>query len=145
MHSAVKIAKYFVDKSNQENDMTPMKLLKMVYIAHGWMLALYDRPLISEDVEAWKYGPVIPELYRALKKWGGDEVDELPDEWRVELDEDEQNILEHVYENYKGYSGVALSAMTHAKGTPWTTVGGGALGRIIPNEVIRNYYKSFVT
>ncbi|MCC7437458.1 MAG: DUF4065 domain-containing protein [Armatimonadetes bacterium] len=47
--------------------LTPMKLLKLVYIAHGWHLGIMGKPLISDEVQAWKYGPVIPKLYsRAL-------------------------------------------------------------------------------
>ncbi len=38
--------------------LTPMHLLRLVYISHGWMLAIYGRSLFHESVEAWKYGPV---------------------------------------------------------------------------------------
>jgi uncharacterized phage-associated protein len=43
--------------------LTVMKLLKLVYIAHGWYLAFADKPLISEKVEAWDYGPVRASAY----------------------------------------------------------------------------------
>lgn len=29
------------------------------------MLGLYGVPLIRDDVQAWKYGPVIPQVYHA--------------------------------------------------------------------------------
>ena len=32
--------------------LTPMQVLKLVYISHGWMLGLHQRPLFEEDVEA---------------------------------------------------------------------------------------------
>jgi antitoxin SocA-like protein len=54
--------------------LTPLQVIKLAYIAHGWMLALYQRPLISDSIEAWKYGPVIPTLYHALKKYGAGSV-----------------------------------------------------------------------
>ena len=60
------IANYFLlkDKS-MKNDV--MKVLKLVYISHGFHLALTNDPLIKENVMAWQYGPVIPELYFQLK------------------------------------------------------------------------------
>ena len=52
--------------------LTPLQLIKLTYIAHGWMLTLYGRPLIVDEVEAWKYGPVIPDLYQATRAvWRG--------------------------------------------------------------------------
>jgi len=42
------------------NPLTPMQVLKLAYIAHGWQLGLHGRPLINEPVEAWKYGPDLP-------------------------------------------------------------------------------------
>ena len=38
-----------------------MHAIKLVYLCHGWMLGIYGRSLIGEPVEAWRYGPVVPE------------------------------------------------------------------------------------
>ena len=38
-----------------------MQVLKLVYYCHAWMLGLYGRPLIRQPIEAWRYGPVVPE------------------------------------------------------------------------------------
>ena len=67
MNSAKAIANYFLDKSI---DLTPMKIIKLVYIAHGWHLAITDKPLIEDYVQAWEFGPVIPDLYHEFKKYG---------------------------------------------------------------------------
>ncbi len=141
MHSAVKIAKKFIDKSSSAPDMTPMKLLKLVYMAHGWTLGLYNKSLISEDVEAWKYGPVIPELYREIKGFGKTPVPSLPDSYTVQLDAEEQNIVDQVYEKYNKFTGVQLSSMTHAEGTPWHQVWNTVGCDVIPDEMIREYYR----
>ena len=62
-YKALAIANYYIDKANVED--TPLdhlRLQKLVYLAHGWHLAIHGRPLIEESVEAWKYGPVIADL-----------------------------------------------------------------------------------
>ena len=65
MHSSIRIAVEFLELAKNQThykEITTMQLLKLVYIAHGWMLGLYDKPLISDEVEAWQYGPVIPKF-----------------------------------------------------------------------------------
>lgn len=43
----------------------PMKLQKLVYYAQAWSLVRDNEPMLSERFEAWRYGPVCPELYRS--------------------------------------------------------------------------------
>ena len=145
MHSAIKVAKHFVDRANEAGvtDMTPLKLMKITYIAHGWMLGVHQRPFFSEDVEAWQYGPVIPELYREAKKFGRGPVTHLPDEYDFELDADEESIIQQCLNNYGHATAGQLVALTHEKGTPWdVTVKkyGHGPGVTIANETIEAYY-----
>ena len=55
---------------------TPMQAIKLTYIAHGWHLAMTGRPLLRDQVQAWKFGPVLPELYHALKAYGNGPITE---------------------------------------------------------------------
>lgn len=64
MHNSLAIANYFIELTkNYDNLVSPMKLQKLVYFAHGWCLAHADKPLINEKVEAWQYRPVVSSLY----------------------------------------------------------------------------------
>lgn len=75
MHNPLAIANYFIELAkNDDNLVSPMKLQKLVYFAHGWCLALADKPLINEKVEAWQYGPVVGSLYREFKKYGNEGI-----------------------------------------------------------------------
>lgn len=40
--------------------------------------------LIDEQIEAWKYGPVVPSLFHDLKKYGNQPVDGLIDDLSVD-------------------------------------------------------------
>ena len=40
-YSAIAIANYFVDCSKGKSDLTPMKMQKLIFIAHGWYLAYF--------------------------------------------------------------------------------------------------------
>jgi len=64
-HSSISVAKYLLDNKEEDSgpSFSPMKIIKLVYIAHGWMLGINGLPLMKDPIEAWRYGPVIRELY----------------------------------------------------------------------------------
>ena len=49
------------------DDLTNMKLNKLLYFAQGYYLKKYGRPLFDNAIEAWEHGPVVPEVYSAYK------------------------------------------------------------------------------
>lgn len=122
--------------------LTPMQLLKLVYIAHGWALALLGRPLIKDHVEAWQYGPVIPTLYSAVREYKSDPVVfpiEVPA--RERIDPEDQELIEQIVDIYGNLSGPALSRLTHKPGSPWArTFREGSFGLAISNDVIEDHY-----
>ena len=145
MHSSIRIAVEFLElarKQTHYKEITTMQLLKLVYIAHGWMLGLYDKPLISDEVEAWQYGPVIPNLYKEIKSYGGGPVESINLGEKTDLNEQEKETLQQVFDEYSGLSGFSLSAITHTKRTPWYEVWHENKYNLkIPNHLIKNYYK----
>ena len=100
---------------------TPLAAMKLVYFCHGWMWAIHDRPLIIERVEAWRHGPVIPELYHYLKRYRWRPITEaLAGSDNPEpFDKDELGIIDQVLGVYGKFSGTYLSALTHVVGSPW--------------------------
>ena len=138
------IANYFISKGKDHGKFfTPLQLIKLVYIAHGWFLAFFKKPLLREPVQAWKYGPVVPSVYHAAKKYGGASVTELlagagnPNEI---LDAQEKELLDEVLKKYGHYSGIELSSITHKKGTPWQETWNGRFFQDIPDKLIEAYY-----
>lgn len=66
---------YLFDKAAQEGiALSPMKAIKLVYFCHAWYLGATSKPLLTEPVEAWTYGAVVPSLYQALKIYGADNI-----------------------------------------------------------------------
>ena len=132
---------------------TAFKLIKLTYMAHGWSFVNFDRVgLVSEPVEAWKFGPVYPDLYNALESCGPSPVETVPrnvHEERhasVELNGNELALIDAVYERYKKFRENELSVMTHMEGTPWHTVWNSGQGRFsaIGDDLIRSYYEQIV-
>lgn len=138
------VANYILQLAQDNGDsLTPMQLLKLTYIAHGWFYGINGRPLICDPVEAWQYGPVIPRLYDEIKRYRGGAITSKIPRWRADkLDEEEQDIIKQVYDVYGKFTGPQLSNMTHAPGTPWyLTYEDGAFGRRISDDLIEEHYR----
>ena len=128
-------------RSNEGEPTTPLHLVKLVYIAHGWTLGLLEHPLIRERVEAWKYGPVIPAVYHRYKPFGGSHIDLRAKSRRAEIPDDQRAVVEAVEEAYRRFTAIHLSALTHRKGSPWyITFHKYGQNAIIPNPLIQRYY-----
>ncbi|QDX27224.1 DUF4065 domain-containing protein [Sphingomonas suaedae] len=142
MRDSRSVANRFLDLALERGDaVTPMQLLKLVYIAHGWMLGLHGRPLIRDEVEAWQYGPVIPRLYNAIRRFRSQPVEGPLSAENAALDATEDSIVRQVYDIYGNRSGPALSRLTHQKGSPWDAVyDHGSYGTVIPNDLIEDHY-----
>lgn len=154
------IANYFLGLAERnEKSITPMKIQKLVYFAHGWHWAIKNEPLVDEDIQAWRFGPVIYSLYREFKEFGDQAITRRAINMRVnpennELEKHEPEIdrkdnlnelLEKIWEVYGEYSAAQLSNMTHEKGSPWDQVvskcgGSVPMGIDIPDEIIKDYF-----
>ena len=75
-YTAQNVAKYLIRLASREcvgddgerEGITNLKLQKMLYFAQVYFLATMNRPLFSDRIEAWEYGPVVPCIYRQYKK-----------------------------------------------------------------------------
>ena len=143
------VARQFLDIAQADappKPLTLLQLIKLTYTAHGWSFVNLPKPLVSEDVHAWKYGPVFPDLYIALRQFGSRPVSEVPKSSRelesgTELEELEVDLVSEVYKEYSDFSGAELIQMTHREGTPWhKTWQVSQSGVVIGNDLIREYY-----
>lgn len=153
LYSPKSIANYFLELAAANGQsISPMKLQKLVYYAHGWFAGHTGRPLIDEAVEAWQYGPVIPSLYHEFKRFGAGNITTKATDWEgLELkevaaptDESLRKFLENVWKSYGQYTGIRLSEMTHAPDGPWDQTwkdSAGVRGADIPFERIASHFK----
>ena len=145
-HDARAVANRLLDLAEEDgNRLTPMQALELVYFCHAWMLAIRERPLIEQPIEAWEYGPVISDVYHAFKKHRHDYITSrarVPD---AKFDDVEDGIIRQVYRKYGYLSGIRLSQISHAPGSPWEQVWETNRRKsIIPNGMIKDYYSQKV-
>ena len=141
------VARRFVDAAKEAGKrFTPLQLQKLVFLAHGWAFPLLGRQLVDERVEAWRYGPVFPELYVALKRYRACGVREVPESARervtnrvneVTLNEVEGRMIDLVHEKYGSLTGPMLIELTHREASPWHSA---EEGRVIGYHLIRDFF-----
>lgn len=123
--------------------LTPMQLVKICFIAHGWSLGLRSKPLFLNKIEAWEYGPIIPDLYKATKTHGKQVIplDKIGDVNKIDVESEDFNFMVKVFEKYGRLDGVTLSYDTHKAGSPWSQAYEPEKCSIIPDGLISDYYK----
>lgn len=149
------IAFAFVTKGIEDGiPVTQMKLQKLVYFAHGLHLAVMEKPIIKEMFQAWKFGPVVPEIYHDFKVYGSspitdietlkifDLVGDFDDEKLKALDKYTKQCIDTTWSTLKNSNALSLSAWTHKEGSPWHKFyKEGVTDITIPNEEIQRYFK----
>lgn len=126
------IANTFLQRARDDGvtDVDQLKIQKLVYCLHGWNLATRGEPVVGEMYEAWPYGPVLSSLYHEFKGSGrkpisiyAQDIDPSTGEKNslkiAESNTEFYEVFNRVWSSYKNYTGMQLSMLTHADGTPW--------------------------
>ena len=152
------VANSFLDTANAAGEpLDPMKMQKLVYFSHGWHLGFGEGSLCAEYAQAWRWGPVFPDLYHNVKVWGsgpvlkplqvfvpfaeGSHQRENPvippeDDFAIRL-------IERVWEVYGHLTGLTLSQITHEQGGPWQVTREkhpDERSVVIPNHLIKEHF-----
>ena len=124
-HGAKAVANYFLERARDDRvRVDPMKIQKLVYIAHGFYLGFTKEPLVEEGFEAWTYGPVCRTLYKEFRMFGSGQITKLArNKFSTprlpESAQRERKILAFVWKRYGDLGSIDLSKKTHEKEGPW--------------------------
>lgn len=118
--TALAVADYFVWISNKEGKpVTNKKLQKLIYYAQAWSLALSNKKIFDDKIEAWVHGPAVRSVYVQYKKFGFSPINEAPAEKKIEkLPQDVQNFLKDVWTVYGKFDAEYLELLSHSE-MPW--------------------------
>lgn len=124
------------------DDLTNMKINKLLYFAQGYYLKEHGIPLFDDKIEAWEHGPVVPDVYSLYKEYGDKPIKDFDDTGAADkVDSEEKRVLYDVAKEYGKYTASALRNMTHVIGSPWDRVyQPDQLHKMIPVAVMREYF-----
>lgn len=147
MYKIFDIANWFL----QKEFMDQKKVQKLCYYAQAWHLALFDKPMMNCEFEAWAHGPVCRELWNELHPFSYFDIprDKLKSQAVVITTASDLEFMERVWETYGEFSGYQLEVLTH-KESPWINARGGIpefqkCTSVISNDDMKNYYKTLYT
>lgn len=143
-YTAENVAKYliylasqaFVGDNKEREGITNLKLQKMLYFAQAYYLSKIGKPLFSDQIEAWKYGPVIPDVYNKFKSKGSNPI--IYEQDNSSLSEEDKETIKNVWNTFGGYSASRLVDIAHAH-TPWKDAYQTS-GKIISHKALKDYY-----
>lgn len=147
--NANQVADFFIRQSDVESgdNITHLKVQKLLYYAQGWHLALHDKPLFSEAIQAWAHGPVCPTVWKRFKDKN---FTPLTEENTIydgsELKRSELNFLSEVWTVYGQFTAKRLEEMTHSE-EPYLNARGNLAEyarstTVIPQSAMKRYFKS---
>lgn len=118
MYTASVVANNILIRGLEE--ITPMKLQKLLYITYKEYLTTTGNKLFNEPFEAWRYGPVVRCVYDEFKSFGSRPITEFAKDAEGKafmvseaLDPKLKTVLDDVFARYSGESGIDLSKLTH--------------------------------
>lgn len=134
-YKVLDVSRYVINYSNEkEYGISNLKLQKILYFIQAFFLISASKSCFKEKIEAWDFGPVVPEAYREYKQFGGGDIPSISyiidfnDEniWESDIVEYEDDIISKsdkqrimaVVDKFADYSATDLVSITHAQ-TPW--------------------------
>lgn len=136
------VAKYILSFADPEEGevVTHLKLQKLVYYAQGFHLAFFNEPLFQERIEAWRHGPVAPDLYAMMRGYGSGPIP-APEGFDAAevLSGEQMELLDEIYHVYGQFSALRLRDMTHDE-PPWKEADGRGFNCEITHEAMRAFF-----
>lgn len=143
MRTANEIAEWIVRYSAGDlgAPVDPMSLEKLTYYSQAFYLALFDEPLFADEIQAWKWGPVIPPVYKRYQAFGGSPI-LIEEEGASEVGEQVEVFLSQIVGFFQRYTASTLSRATHVE-EPWAYAS-KTDDNVIRQIDIRAYYRSLM-
>lgn len=152
------VARYIINYSNRlEYGISNLKLQKLLYFVQAEFLAFTEKkqPCFAEEIEAWGFGPVVPEVYQEFKQYGSSNIPtiikyyEINDDWEIAEKKYDENCIEpqdretidQIVDGFADYSASALVNITHNQ-DPWIKTYEEGMNRVISKRVIKEYFEN---
>lgn len=141
----IQVAEYFLNKAATYGEcLSFIKLSKLIYIAHGYSLALGGGNLLDEDIEAQNFGPFMRYIYNnyypKLQRYTHS-VQFNKKRYKCTAPDNIIPLLDRVWDTHNKLTCTQLSYLSHKDGSPWHTAIKNGM-KFIPNDIIKKYYES---
>lgn len=157
-YNVLEICRHVINYSNEHDyGISNLKLQKVLYFIQAYFLInkIDHTPCFDEKIEAWDFGPVVPEAYHEYKQYGSGDIPTIKSYFlfdngniwnskRVEYDNDiispdDKKLIDKVIDKFANYSATDLVSLTHRQ-SPWIDAYAPYQNNEITIESIRGYF-----
>lgn len=95
-----------------------LKLQKILYFIQAKFLVEKNTPCFSEKIEAWTFGPVIPEVHQQYKIFGNAHIPCVDVQDDFKISEQDKVLTDNMIDKCSKFTASQLVEITHRQ-TPW--------------------------
>lgn len=141
MHDVIDVAEYMVNycEVNLNKPITNLQLQKFLYYVQGVTLAIKNIPMFINEIEAWRYGPVVPDAYYWFNDNSSNKISGIKPKNSV-LNNEEKSIINFVANELIDIEPWKLVEKTHLE-DPWRESYIQGYNQIISNNEIQGWFK----
>ena len=140
VYNAIEIAKYMVNKCTHENcPISNLQLQTMLYFLQGESYKSREQPLFTNRIEAWPYGPVVPDVYYLYSASDAVPIYMFYENADANIDLQDQQWINPLIERYSNMDVWDLIDLSHTDGAPWYNTIKLKGGGIIEERIIKSY------
>lgn len=122
MYDVQDVSEYVIVYSESKDcGISNLKLQKILYLIQSYFLIQTKNPCFSEYIEAWDFGPVIPDVYRKYKQFGSTDIQvrcRNLKEIEKGFEKEDRKRIEEVVDRFADFSAADLTNLTQSQ-TPW--------------------------
>lgn len=154
-YDVLDVARYIINYgSKHECNISNLRLQKILYFVQVTFYMIKGEPCFNEDIEAWDFGPVVPEVYHEYKRYGRNEIPHIGEYidfskgvWEATemvynediIDERDRDLINEVIDSARQYSTNELVEITHDQ-SPWKDAYIRGWNNTISKESIKEYF-----
>lgn len=140
MYDALDIAEYIIWYCESKGKpISNLKLQKILYFVQAEFLVARGVPCFENKIEAWDYGPVVPDVYHEYKIFGSNAIFSFSNMTLEILPQDKRTINIMVDECNR-YSSTDLVDITHRQ-LPWLEARKRGYNAEITKESIKDFFE----
>jgi uncharacterized phage-associated protein len=156
LYNVLDVCRYVINYSNDKDyGISNLKLQKVLYFIQAYFLISTPEQCFRERIEAWDFGPVVPEAYREYKQFGSSNIPnvsyyvemDFDDFWKSKvkkyrsevISDGDKRRIEAVVDRFSDYSATDLVGITHNQ-APWMDAYVPNRNNEITPQAIKEYF-----
>ena len=155
-YKVLDVCRHVINYSNMHDyGISNLKLQKVLYFIQAYFLIKKTTPCFDAKIEAWDFGPVVPEAYHEYGQYGSGDIPVIEsyivfDEdniWNSKRDrfedtaitDEDKALIDKVVDKFADYSATDLVSLTHRQ-SPWIDAYTSHQNNEITINAIREYF-----